>query len=109
MKHTPEYNTWEITDFRALLDGIGTRYPDNIAYTWRDPLAEDGIAARTYADMIRDIQSLAAYLCAMGLEHRRIAVCGKNSYRWAISFLAVVCAHGSIASSLAISFASRVV
>ena len=96
MKHTPEYNTWEITDFRALLDGIGARYPDNIAYTWRDPLAEDGVAARTYADMIRDIQSLAAYLCAMGLEHRRIAVCGKNSYRWAISFLAVVCGCGVI-------------
>ncbi len=94
MKHTPEYRTWEIHDFRALLDGIGERYPDNIAYTWRDPLAEDGIAARTYTDMIRDIRSLAAYLCAMGLEGRHIAVCGKNSYRYAISFLAVVCGCG---------------
>ena len=77
-----------------MLDGIGERYPDHIAYTWRDPLAEDGIAARTYTDMLRDIKALATYLCAMGLEGRRIAVCGKNSYRWALSFLAVVSGCG---------------
>ena len=77
MKHkTPEYPTWEIRDFRDLLDGMEQRYADNIAYLWRDPLAEDGIAARTYADMARDVKSLAAYLCAMGLEHKKIAVCG---------------------------------
>ena len=95
MKHkTPEYPTWEIRDFRDLLDGMEQRYDDNIAYLWRDPLAEDGIAARTYADMARDVKSLAAYLCAMGLEHKKIAVCGKNSYRWSISFLAIVCGCG---------------
>ncbi len=95
MKHkTPEYPTWEISDFRDLLGGMEERYADNVAYLWRDPLAEDGIAARTYADMIRDVKSLAAYLCAMGLEHAKIAVCGKNSYRWAISFLAVVSGCG---------------
>ncbi len=94
MKKPPEYRTWELQDFRAMLDGIGERYPDNIAYTWRDPLAEDGVAARTYTDMLRDIKALATYLCAMGLEGRRIAVCGKNSYRWALSFLAVVSGCG---------------
>jgi len=96
MKKTSEYKTWEIPDFRALLDGIETRYADNIAYLWRDPVAEDGIAVRTYAETVRDVKSLAAYLCAMGLEGRRIAVCGRNSYRWAISFLAVVCGCGVI-------------
>ena len=40
MKHkTPEYPTWEIRDFRDLLDGMEQRYADNIAYLWRDPLA----------------------------------------------------------------------
>ena len=92
---TPDYPTWEIRDFRDLLDGIGERYADNAAYLWRDPLEEDGIAARTYADMVRDVKNLAAYLCAMGLEGKTIAVCGRQSYRWAIAFLAVVCGCGT--------------
>lgn len=96
MKKISEYKTWEIPDFRAFLDGIEARYADNIAYLWRDPVAEDGIAVRTYAETVRDVKSLATYLCAMGLEGRRIAVCGRNSYRWALSFLAVVCGCGVI-------------
>ncbi|MBR5871045.1 MAG: AMP-binding protein [Clostridia bacterium] len=89
-----EYPTWEINSFRDLLDGITARYPDNTAFAWRDADAENGIASRTYAEAAEDIKNLATYLCAMGLEGRHIAVCGKNSYLWEISYLAVMCGCG---------------
>ena len=99
MKHknlTVEYPTWEMNSFRDLLDGIESRYADNIAFLWRSPDAEDGAVSHTYADTVTDIKNLAAYLCAMGLEHRRIAVCGRNSFDWAISYLAVGCGCGTV-------------
>jgi len=84
-----------MNSFRDLLDGIAARYPENIAYTWRDP-AGDGAVCRTYAEVARDVRNLAAYLCAMGLEGQKIAVSGKNSYLWAISYLAIGCGCGVI-------------
>lgn len=96
MKHTAEYPTWDAAQFRALLDGIETRFADNIAFMWRDPAAPDGIACRTYADAARDVRNLATYLCAMGLQNRPVAVCGKNSYEWEIAYLAIGCGCGMI-------------
>ena len=85
---------WEIHTFRDLLDGMEARYADRTAFIWRDADAGDGVARRTYADMAEDVRNLAAYLCAMGLEGKHIAVCGRNSYLWEISYLAVGCGVG---------------
>ncbi|MBO5649033.1 MAG: AMP-binding protein [Clostridia bacterium] len=94
MKQKTEYPTWDILSFRDLLDGVEMRYPDNIAYLWRDPATESGYAERTYAEAVRDVKALAVYLCAMGLEGKAVAVIGKSSYLWEISFLAVACGCG---------------
>ena len=96
MKKPFESPRREIGAFREILDEIGSRFSENIAFLWRDLTCEDGIAARTYAALADDVRSLAAYLCAMGLQGRRIALCGKNSYLWVVSYLAICCGCGTV-------------
>lgn len=86
----------EISTFRDLLDGMETHYPTKTAFAWRDAETQEGICSRTYAQTAEDIKNLAAYLCAMGLEGKHIAVCGKNSYLWEIAYLAIGCGVGVI-------------
>ncbi len=106
MKKTLFYENWEMQDFRELLDGIATRYALNTAFLWYDasltaqpvdteaesdgtPKTSDGIVTKTYTELIEDVKNLATYLCALGLEGKHIAVTGKNSYLWMVSYLAV--------------------
>ncbi len=57
---------------------------------------DDGIVTKTYTDLIEDVKNLATYLCALGLEGKHIAVTGKNSYLWMVSYLAIGCGCGLI-------------
>ena len=96
MKKAPLYETWEMNDFRELLDGIEKRYAVNCAYVWHDGYTDDGIITKSYTELAEDVKNLAAYLCAMGLEGKTVAVTGKNSYLWAVSYLAIGCGCGMI-------------
>ena len=96
MKKRPNYQNWEATDFRDLLDGIVSRYALNTAFLWRDEDADDGIAQKTYAELGEDVRNLATYLCSRGLEGKTVAVVGKNSYLWEVGYLAVVCGCGTV-------------
>ena len=46
------------------------------------------IINKSYIDFKNDVQSLSTKLIEMGMKNQRIAVMGKNSYSWAISYLA---------------------
>ena len=94
MKKTPDYQPRALDSFAALVNDMTTLYADNIAFTWRDTACDDGTAYRTYADTANDIKCLATYLCAMGLEGKHIALVGKNSYLWMVSYLAITAGCG---------------
>ena len=96
MKKSPEYQNWEMHNFRELLDGIEARYPENLAFTWRCADTETGVTEKTVAEYADDVRNLATYLCAMGLEGKPVAVTGKNSYLWSVSYMAVGCGCGLI-------------
>ena len=51
-----------------------------------------------YSDvcLYRDAACLAASLCKKGLQGRKIAVLGKNSYAWLVAFFAVSCGVGVV-------------
>ncbi len=96
MKKRPNYPTWEVKDFRELLDGVVAKYALNTAFLWRDEDADDGIFQKTYAELGEDVRDLATYLCALGLEGKTVAVTGQNSYLWMVAYLAVVCGCGTV-------------
>ena len=88
------YDVPKIENFRDIVDNSGRRYADEVAFLYHD--GKSKITEVTYREAVEDIKALATYLNSQGLEGKKIAVSGKNSYGWAITYLAVTCGTGII-------------
>jgi len=80
------FKTYEIEDLKDMLEKTANKNSTKTAFKVKD---NDGkIVNKTYIDFKNDVQSLSTKLMEMGMQNQRIAVMGKNSYLWAISYLA---------------------
>ena len=76
----------EITNFKQMIDRSAEIYKTRTAFKLKD---KDGkIYNKTYEELKADVTALGTSLIEQGLLNKRIAVIGKNSYKWAISYLA---------------------
>lgn len=87
------YNVREVLTIRELLESSCELYGEKIAFLFRE--AGVGIEV-TYEKLLKDVKELATYLNSIGLSGKKIAVSGKNSYNWAISYLAITCGCGIV-------------
>ena len=79
--------TYEITDFKDLLQKACQKYSKRTAFKVKD---ENGtITEISYMQYQKDVISLATALIEKGLEGKRICVIGHNSYKWAVSYIAI--------------------
>ena len=76
----------EVTNLKEMIDRSATIYKDRVAFKLKNENKE--IYTKTYEEFRNDIASLGTYLIEKGLQNKRIAVIGKNSYKWAVSYLA---------------------
>ncbi len=76
----------EVTNFKEMLDRSATIFKTRTAFKLKDE--EEKIYNKTYEELKQDVASLGTSLIEKGLQNKRIAVIGKNSYKWAISYLA---------------------
>lgn len=81
------FKTYEISDLKDMLIKTTLKNKNKIAFRIKD-LSGD-IINKTYLDFKNDVVALASKLIDCGLKNKRIALMGKNSYYWAISYLAV--------------------
>ncbi len=80
------HKTDEVTDFKDMLYRSSEIYKNRIAFKLKD---ENGtIYTVTYEQFKKDIVSLGTILLKKGFKNKRICVIGKNSYKWAVSYLA---------------------
>ena len=80
------HKTDEINNFKQLLDRGATLFKDRTAFKLKNEKKE--IYSVTYEQLKNDVQALGTFLISKGLTGKRICVIGKNSYKWAISYLA---------------------
>ena len=76
----------EITNFKQMLDRSATIFKTRTAFKLKDE--EGNIYNKTYEELRQDVATLGTSLIESGLLNKKIAVIGKNSYKWAISYLA---------------------
>lgn len=80
------FKTYEIEDLKDMLEKTANKNSTKTAFKVKD---NDGkIVNKTYIDFKNDVQNLSTKLIQMGLQNQIIAVIGKNSYSWAVSYLA---------------------
>lgn len=81
----------EYRDIRELIKNSKENYKDNVAF--KNKLREGRNVSYedvTYDRLESDIKALGKYLISKGYKGKRIAVIGKNSYRWMLVYLAVL-------------------
>lgn len=79
-----------LTDLRDLVLRIES-YGSDIAVVEKK---EEQKIIYTYEKLCSDVQALATALFSLGLQNCHIALLAENSYRWIVSFLAVVSCGG---------------
>ena len=88
------YNVRNVCSIRELIETSAYEFSPKPAFLVKD---ENGtITSISYKRFFEEIKALSTYLCSLGLEYKKIAVIGKNSYEWALSYMAVVCGTGIV-------------
>ena len=80
------FKTYEIEDLKDMLEKAAVKNSTKTAFKVKNPNGK--IINKSYIDFKNDVQSLSTKLIEIGMKNQRIAVMGKNSYSWAISYLA---------------------
>ena len=76
----------QVSEFKEMLYRSSEIYGSRTAFKLKDE--NDHIYSVTYKEFKDDVVNLGTYLIAQGFLNKRIAVIGKNSYNWAVSYLA---------------------
>lgn len=80
------HKTEEVTNFKDMIYRSGDIYRNRTAFKLKDK--EGNIKYIKYAEFKNDIVNLGTALIKKGFLNKRIAVIGKNSYNWCVSYLA---------------------
>ena len=88
-------NNRPIIDLKHMFETSVELFGDRSAFHTKD---EHGGVYRqiTYKEAKADVDALGTALINLGLKGKPIAIIGENSYRWAISYLAVTCGTGIV-------------
>ncbi len=87
-KEIKYFETYEITDLKDMLIKTTEKNYNKTAFKLKD--GNGKIYYKTYSEFKKDVEGLATKLINMGMQNKRVAVMGKNSYSWAVSYLAIV-------------------
>lgn len=85
------YKVDDVNDFRELLNRNAKKYPDHVAYEFKENLGkkDQKIVKKTYKEVKEEVEALGSSLLNFGLEGKKIALIGNNRYEWCESYFAV--------------------
>ena len=97
MKETILRQATKFENIKEIIYNSVKMYPNHVAFVTKK-IKEKGIEYKntTYKKMLDEINALGSALYKLGLKGKRIAICGRNRYEWAISHLS--CLLGGMVS-----------
>lgn len=85
------------SNVKSLLENSVKRYGDDLAFIIKDGGAKStNYIHKSYKDFLYDINCFGTALFSMGFKDKRIAVTGRNSYVWAVSYFATMIGGGVV-------------
>ncbi|MDY2960605.1 MAG: AMP-binding protein [Hornefia sp.] len=95
---TPIYPATKHENFRDLINFAASNYGSSDAFILKTKKAKGGKPAEykhiSYKKFKQDIDNFGAGLMKSKLIGKRFAIIGKNSYKWLVSYYAVLCGLG---------------
>ncbi|MBO7161438.1 MAG: AMP-binding protein [Clostridia bacterium] len=87
------YNVRDVATTRELVETSCELYGNQVAFLYKNGA---NVTEITYERAGNEIRAFSTYLNSLGLENEKIAVTGKNSYHWLLTYFAVCCGTGVI-------------
>ena len=85
------YNPKKFDNLKDLIKNSCELYSENNAFIIKEKQENKTIYKNiTYKDFYSDINNFGTGLLHLGLKNKKIAIIGKNSYNWALSYLTVL-------------------
>ena len=77
-------------DVRALVEGIAEKFGDKPSFSYRVNPRDKEPTKKSYIELRDDVRGMATELLARGFGGKHIAVIGKHSYPWIVSYFAIM-------------------
>ena len=87
------YDVRPVSTIRELIETSAAEFGDRTAFVVKRNSENVEI---TYKEVLENVKALSTFFNAEGLKGCKIAVIGKNSYEWSLTYLAAVCGTGVI-------------
>jgi len=95
MKLKKIYDAEKFNNIRDIMANAVKLYPNNIAFKIKHKEGKNvSYTDITYTDFQKEINEFGAGLMALGYKDKRVAVIGKNSYPWALTYCTVLSGLG---------------
>ena len=97
MKNKKLYNVEKFDNIRDIISNTVKLYPNNIAFKIKHKNGKNVLYTEiTYSEFQKDINEFGTGLAKLGYKDKRVAVIGKNSYEWALTYYTVINGLGII-------------
>ena len=84
----------EYLNIREAVEDMGDLYTDRVAYSYRIKPNDKEIQKRTYEQLRDDVRALTTEFIARGVHGKHVALIGKLSYHWIITYYATLSSGG---------------
>lgn len=87
----------KLNSFRELIEDSVKKFSSKNAFIIKEKVEKNPkYKYITYLDFKNDVDNFAQGLISLGLQYKRIAVIGKNSYEWAVAYTSVLSSVGIV-------------
>ena len=89
-KNYPLYETTVFEDFRIMTENVANKYPNKVAYSFKENPHKPEITKKTFAETRKYIVAMGTGLVNFGVREKHIAIIGEASYNWITSYYATM-------------------
>lgn len=91
----PLFNVREISTLKEMFETSTKMYAERVAFLEKFD-SKEAYTEITFKQFRDDVYAFATGLLDMGLQGKKVAVIGENSYRWIVTYMSVVTGVGTI-------------
>ena len=84
------YETTHFGDFREMTENVAEKYPDKVAFRWKDSPNDKDTKTVTFKESRDAIRAIATECYRMGLSGKKVAIIGGASTDWFFSYTALM-------------------
>lgn len=89
-KNYPLYETTVFENFRIMTENVANKYPDRVAFSFKEDPKSDTVIEKTFTQTRSDIRGFGTACVELGCREKHAAIIGAASYGWVCTYFALM-------------------